>query len=60
MKNLNLEMVAVQELDTKEMMENNGGMGYDAGGYGLVYDRSKADGAFYKGFFKGVYDAIFN
>ena len=31
-------------------------MGYDAGGHGLVYDRSKGNGTFYKGF----YDAIFN
>ncbi|ARS41178.1 hypothetical protein CA265_16560 [Sphingobacteriaceae bacterium GW460-11-11-14-LB5] len=60
MKNLNLENLSVQEMNAIEMLEENGGMGYDAGGYGLVYDRAKGDGAFYKGFFKGVYDAIFN
>jgi hypothetical protein len=59
MKNLELEKFGVQELDAKEMKQVDGGMGYDAGGYGLVYGRSKGDGAFYKGVFKGLYDAFF-
>lgn len=60
MKNLELTNFGVQELDTKETQEQTGGMGYDAGGYGLVYGRSKGDGAFLVGFVKGLYKSIFN
>lgn len=60
MKKLELQCFGVIELDTKEMIGENGGMGYDAGGYGLVYGRAKGDGAFYKGFFSGLWDAIVN
>lgn len=60
MKNLKLENFGVQELDAKEIVQTDGGMGYDAGGYGLVYDRAKGDGAFYKGVIKGFLSVFFD
>lgn len=60
MKKLELENFGVQEMNTNLVMITNGGMGYDAGGTGLVAGRAKGDGAFYVGFFKGFYNAIFN
>ncbi len=60
MKNLELKNLEVMELTSETMIETNGGMGYDAGGRGLVSDRAKGDGIFYVGFIKGLYKTFFN
>lgn len=58
MRNLQLKNFEVIELSLLAKFETNGGMGYDAGGYGLAMDR-KGEGLFYKGFVNGLYRAFF-
>ncbi|MBU1374121.1 MAG: hypothetical protein KKG25_06745 [Bacteroidetes bacterium] len=59
MKNLELEGFELVEMKHNEIVLKNGGMGYDAGGYGLAMNRS-GEARFYGGFLKGLYDAFFN